>query len=419
MMELCDTAPPIDVDSAEYARLLGYPKGHALSGRALELAGAARAWFAQNGRPWIYARQCDSMSIANGRITLDRAVFASPRLEQTLTSAQANGAFLVAVSAGPEAEAEAQRLWRDEKPDEYFFLEIYGSAVVEYLTTVAGARLCAWADQQKLAILPHYSPGYPEWDISEQPRLLELITQGAQKPLPQELEALSSGMLRPKKSLLAVFGITAHTASVQRLTSLNPCQNCSYARCEFRRAPYARSKAPEPEVAAAASATDRESPDSPLLENAPYSINPRALARWAKERLTLTQNPDGTIDATFRYDGTTCSNMGRSLVFLYAIKLGQRAEGYRLRDMQCSPAPGDEGHKSMCRYLSHPQMLMSAIHQEKPLLGQPLATVFAWPRPATGPGCYCELASREHKWALALETLHYALAQKESNTALP
>jgi hypothetical protein len=414
MMELCDTAPPIDVDPAEYARLLGYPKGHALSGRARELADAARAWFAQHGRPWLYARQCNSVSIANGRITLENAAFASPRLEQTLISAQASSAFLVAVSAGPEAEAEAQRLWREEKPDEYFFLEIYGSAVVEHLTTVGGARLCAWADQRKLAILPHYSPGYPEWDISEQPRLLELITHGTQKPLPQKLEAFPTGMLRPKKSLLAVFGVTAHTASVQRLTALNPCQNCSYARCEFRRAPYARSKTPEPEVAAAASAMDRESPDSPLLESAPYSVNPRALARWVRERLTLTQNPDGTLDATFRYDGTTCSNMGRSLTFLYAVKLGPRAEGYPLRSMQCTPAPGDEGHKSMCRYLSHPQMLMNAIENEKPLLGKPLAEVFGWQHPRAGPGCHCEPASREHKWALALETLHFALAQSQS-----
>ena len=36
--------------------------------------------------------------------------------------------------------------------------------------TMTGARLCAWADGQRLAVLPHYSPGYPEWDIAEQPR---------------------------------------------------------------------------------------------------------------------------------------------------------------------------------------------------------------------------------------------------------
>ena len=41
----------------------------------------------------------------------------------------------------PEKQAR-----QEEKPDEYFFLETFGSAVVEHLITVAGARLCAWAD---------------------------------------------------------------------------------------------------------------------------------------------------------------------------------------------------------------------------------------------------------------------------------
>ena len=101
--------------------------------------------------------------------------FDSARLRNTLEAAGAHRAILVAVSAGPELEREAQNRWRDEKPDEYFFLEVYGSAVVEHLVTMTGARLCAWADADGLAVLPHYSPGYPEWDIAEQPALLELI----------------------------------------------------------------------------------------------------------------------------------------------------------------------------------------------------------------------------------------------------
>ena len=32
-----------------------------------------------------------------------------------------------------------------------------------------------------MAVLPHYSPGYPEWDIGQQPRLLDLIRRAAQQ----------------------------------------------------------------------------------------------------------------------------------------------------------------------------------------------------------------------------------------------
>jgi hypothetical protein len=56
---------------------------------------------------------------------------------------------------------------------------------------------------------------------------------------------------------------------------------------------------------------------------------------------------------------------------------------------------------------------MSAIDNEKPLLGQRLNAVLEWRREPNGAGCYCEPQSRNHKWGLVLETIHYALVQKE------
>ena len=53
---------------------------------------------------------------------------------------------------------------------------------------------------------------------------------------------------------------------------------------------------------------------------------------------------DGSLDAVFRYDGTTCTNMGRPLAFHYNVKLGPRAEGYPIREQRCAPAAGDTGH---------------------------------------------------------------------------
>ena len=50
MIELVDTLPDINVQPAEYKRLLGYPRERVLSGRARELAEWARAWYAKHGR---------------------------------------------------------------------------------------------------------------------------------------------------------------------------------------------------------------------------------------------------------------------------------------------------------------------------------------------------------------------------------
>ena len=66
----------------------------------------------------------------------------------------------------------------------------------------------------------------------------------------------------------------------------------------------------------------------------------------------------------------------------------------------------------MCAYLTDDAAaLMNAIAHEKPLLGCPLDDVLTWPRAAAPSGCYCAPESRAHKWGLALEAIHFALAQ--------
>jgi hypothetical protein len=375
-----------------------------LEGRARELADWACAWYAEHGRPWFCARQAESFALNSDTISFNGQSFTSPRLRQTLQDAGAHDAVLVAVGAGPELEEEAHRRWEAEQPDDYFFLEMYGSAVVEHLVTLAGARLCDWAEQQGMAVLPHAGPGYTDWDVAEQPRLLEILKRPRSAPLPSTLEALDSGMLRPRKSLLAVFGLTRYIDRLRRLTDLIPCENCAFGPCSYRRAPYRRS---------AQSLSAQGNGQSAPAEAAAYTINRKALERWSRERLSLRPRSDGSLEATFRYDGTTCTNMGRALAFDYTVELGPAAEAYPIRAQRCEPAPADAGHMHMCQYLENPERLMTAIAAEQPLHGQSLNAVLAWQREPSAAGCYCEAASRRHKWGLVLETIHYALAHNQ------
>jgi hypothetical protein len=50
-MEWIDLHPEVAVPTDEYQRLLGYPRGRVLDGRARELSEWAREWYAENGRP--------------------------------------------------------------------------------------------------------------------------------------------------------------------------------------------------------------------------------------------------------------------------------------------------------------------------------------------------------------------------------
>jgi hypothetical protein len=145
-------------------------------------------------------------------------------------------------------------------------------------------------------------------------------------------------------------------------------------------------------------------------------VNARALRRWAADRLVLTPRPDGSTDALFRYEGTTCSNMGHPLRFEYHVRLGPRRDGYPIAGQRCVAAADDTGHTKMCNYQGMGEALMELIEADAPLAGQPLNAVIGWIRPTSVAGCYCDDASRAHKWGLVLETLHYALAQAQPDT---
>ncbi|MFZ0936067.1 MAG: hypothetical protein WA015_17240, partial [Bryobacteraceae bacterium] len=91
-LELADSFPEVDVLETEYQRLLGYPRGAALSERAQELARWARAWYRANGQPWVYAREAADLDVAADVIRLEGAPFRCRRLRALLEEAAAGGA---------------------------------------------------------------------------------------------------------------------------------------------------------------------------------------------------------------------------------------------------------------------------------------------------------------------------------------
>lgn len=188
------------VDEAAYKRFLRLPLRRALDGPLAENATWAREWFAAHARPWICAGE------VRVEIAADGLQLAGRRLGDAALAARfagATAAAIVAVSAGPELEAEVAARWEAGEPDRYFFLDAYAAAVVQALLAGAGGRLAACVAGR--TVMPYYCPGYRGWPIGETaPVLAALEAAGA---LPGELETLESGMLRPKKSQLALLGL--------------------------------------------------------------------------------------------------------------------------------------------------------------------------------------------------------------------
>ena len=414
MQEILDIQPAINVLDSEYVRLLGYPASHQLDKRAQELMQISRDWYAQNGQPWIYARPSERFELLENAFKIDGIEFHSKYLLNQFKKSMTDRVMLVAVSAGPQCEEQARRLWLEHKPDEYFFMEMYGSAVVEHLIASTGARFCAWADQHEMAVLPHYSPGYSGWDIKAQNTLLSLLEQSVTATFPEEMTVMETGMLTPKKSLLAVFGLTQDVSLTKTFDKLIPCENCALPNCAYRRADFKFSLRLMEDVSKLQPQTfENTTMEEEILDrNAIYHTSRKALEKWSQQRLKIIEHTDGTTEARFRYEGSTCSNMGFPLAYDYRIVLDSAERNYIILDMSCTPAPGNEGYTKMCGYIKNPQKLTSAIEEEKPLLSQPLNDVLKWERTNRPSGCYCDKSSRQHKWSLVMEVVHFAMAHR-------
>ncbi|MDH3402797.1 MAG: hypothetical protein OES32_08435 [Acidobacteriota bacterium] len=225
------------VDDADYGRLLGYPAGRPLAGRVRELAAASREWYARNGRPWAFTRRLAVAAVTGGRVELaDGALLASPLLARRLGAAGATALVAAAVSAGPEVDAASAEGWREQRPDEAYFLDRFGVAAVEHLAAWAARRLRSEARDLGLAALPGYSPGYPGWALEQQVVLGRCLTRGGEEELPGPLAVLASGATAPRSSLLAVFGLAPPGSAVAGAWERDRCRWCALARCAFRRA---------------------------------------------------------------------------------------------------------------------------------------------------------------------------------------
>ena len=200
--ELAGTIAPQD-----QARLLGLPRGRAFEGEIAERAAAARSWYAAHGRPFVAWRRAALLGVEAPRVRLSSgAVLTSAALSRRLAAAQAHAVVVLAASAGPEVAEEADRLWKQERPDEAFFLDRFGASVAERLVRFgaeAPARLGAAEGEM---LLPHLSPGCSDWDLGDQHRLWALLFGEGEEQGP--LRILDSGGLFPRHSLLAGLGVT-------------------------------------------------------------------------------------------------------------------------------------------------------------------------------------------------------------------
>ncbi len=234
------TSGPIDVEipARELARLLRWPLDQPVTEPTAALIAEVRRWFAEHGQPWRHARLLDIHAIVGSHVALsDGTRLTSPVLAEQLRDAQADQLVVMAATAGQAIDTRTAKLWQQDRPDLAFVLDAYGSAVVEQLLRNTRDALCGWADHRGQVVLRHLSPGYQGWPLADQAQLLRLIDKDPRRADDLPIDALTSGSLSPKKSQLAVVGLTRRTDLVEQVDGAIACTRCTLRDCEFRRLP--------------------------------------------------------------------------------------------------------------------------------------------------------------------------------------
>lgn len=226
-----------EIEPAEFNRVLGMPRARELDGMLAERAEWARAWYAQHGRPYLRGRRHGIVELTADIVELEGGQrFASRAFADHLRRWDAHAMVGMAVSAGVEVDEASAEMWRDGRPDEGYFLERLGVAVVERLVHTATLRLCQAALGVNATLTPHLSPGCGAWELEHQQLLWATIfPNGELGPI----RLLESGGLIPKNSVLAAAGVTRRPVAA---SPLDACRSCHLERCGFRRAPYRMSQ---------------------------------------------------------------------------------------------------------------------------------------------------------------------------------
>ena len=390
----------ITVPVAEWKRHLCTPVGEPLSADAQSGVEQALAWVNEHGSPWSFISQTVNLETEGDLIRFANGIsFTSRALAEKLRLGQARSAVAVACSAGPDVSEEIQRLWDAERPDEAFFLNAAAAACTEQLLLWVRKSICDRLEPAGLAALSHESPGYDGWELGDQYLLLEWLAAQPAWPGDTKLTMLDSGMLSPEHSQLALFGLGQSNVVEAFESGAMPCIGCSMDPCSYRRAQYAGDvQAQLTSTASGAVAFDYAYPD-------------KALRRWSRELLIVDSCDEQYVRATFRPDCKTCSNLGVPFGIDYSIELGPRRDGFPIRKLACQPRDSD--YQSMCSYLKDPEGFPREMVGVPGFVDQQLDQALEWDPVVEPSGCLCRQPARDHKWKIALQTVHYKLHSDE------
>ena len=165
--------------------------------------------------------------VQGSRVFIDGSiVFQSQIIARLLERCQKVAVFVLTI--GNHLEEMSCHLAEDRRMLQAAVLDAIGSVAVESVANFVQDKIGAVAHAQGLGISQRFSPGYCDWDISQQKTVFQALNGKSTVGI-----HLTDGYLMiPRKSISGIIGIGTSNDGVG---NYNPCQVCDKQDCRGRR----------------------------------------------------------------------------------------------------------------------------------------------------------------------------------------
>jgi hypothetical protein len=216
----------IEIDKKQLCHYIGYNDSYKLSANIASLIDD----YAEHAHSLIhplFSYVIKDVEWARGSIAFieDSITFKSRIIARLLEHCNQVAIFLVTI--GKYLEETAWQLSRDGLILQATVLDAIGSDAVEQVADFAQDRIKELAEAQGLFISRRFSPGYCDWNISQQRTLFYALTGNT-----IGIRLTGECLMIPQKSISGIIGIGPSKADVE---DYNPCKTCRKKNCPGRR----------------------------------------------------------------------------------------------------------------------------------------------------------------------------------------
>jgi hypothetical protein len=212
------------IKNDELAKLLGGQKKKSLPKSISKKVQNARQKLNRLIKPRLHYRIVKPRVRDKDVVQLDEMVeFTSAKLAKTLKNAEKIVCFVGTIGTG--VENEINRLLGKQKLADAYILDAMASVAVENMIDRFQNLMETRFSAEDRTVTQRFSPGYCDWPLTQQKKLFNIFDT---KEI--DVELLDSCLMKPRKSISGVFGITP-----EKSESYNPCQDCPSRSCDSRR----------------------------------------------------------------------------------------------------------------------------------------------------------------------------------------